>query len=240
MEKNEIKLAEGTEQITVLEGDAVVVQNPTSIQIKNGVIEAAAQFLDSKEDSYEPTNAHIRVDKEAGTIELHLNEKDNNGKFDLIDCSLKLHPLASKLGINETKRFGRQELIDSIRQNRVYFSNKMQAQDIIKALRDFSGKVEKRFEIADDQKGNTKNKLETIVSEVPFTNSVYKLFLPIYQGQQKKELDVEICVDSSQGNLQFYLQSDDLYEIIIEYKEELINTALENLQPFGCSIIEVY
>lgn len=237
MDNLEIKTAEGTEQVIVLEGTAVVNQNPSVIVITNGTIGAPAQFLEKKE--YKEALAHALVNLEEGTIELRLNAKDSNGLLDVIEGSLKIHPIATGLGINAPAKFNNKDLIQSIRQNRVYFVDKMEAGAIITGLRNFKAKIDKRVEVSDDLKGNMTNKLETIVSEIPFA-STYKLLIPIFKGQPKKEIVVEVCVDVSTGSIQFYLQSDDLYELVISYREELMEAAMEKLTEFGCSIVNIH
>lgn len=239
MEKLEIKASEGTEKLIVLEGAAVVAQKPSEISIGNGTISAPVKFLEKKKEVYKCIQAHATVNEEQGVIVLRLNEKDSNGLLDTITGKLVAHTLATELGINTAEKFSSKALIESIRRNRAFFVNKTEAGAIITGLRNFSGKVEKRFDAADDLRGNTKDNLETIVSEISFA-STYKLNIPIFKGHAKKVVEVEICVDASKGHLQYYLQSDDLYELVITYREELITEAVKGLTEFGCSIINIH
>jgi len=80
--------------------------------------------------------------------------------------------------------------------------------------------------------------LETVVSEVPFER-FFTIKGPIYKGAPELEITVEIVVDASSGALQFYFMSDNLYEAIINQRNELIEETLKELESFGCSIIDV-
>ncbi len=78
MSEKKINTKEGTEKLVILEGSAVVQQNPNEIDISNGAIDAPADFLEKKEESYESKNAHIEVDF----------EKDQIERFESFDCSV--------------------------------------------------------------------------------------------------------------------------------------------------------
>lgn len=226
--------------LTVLEGTAVVEQNPNEIHIKNGAITACAQFLEKKLESYQAINAHVEVNYEAGIIVLHLNEKDSNGLLDVITGSLERHPISDEMKINvKGSRMNRVQLIDLIREYRPFFVNKVQAAELINNLRDFTAKVNKRIEHKDDNDGNASDFLETVVSELEFEKT-FELEIPIYKGAPKVRIKVEIIIDASSGGLQYYFLSDDLYEAIIEQREELLGEQIKELKKFDCSIVDVY
>lgn len=240
MGETKINTKEGTENLTILKGDAVVHQNPKELDITNGAIDAPADFLTHKPDNYEGVFAHVEADFEKGIIDLHLNEKDANGEFDFVRGSLVEHDLINKMQLNTGTRMSKDSLIDLIRFNRAYFVKQLEAGEIISQLRNFIATVEKKIQLADDQKGNTKSNLEAALKDIKLKDK-FKISIPLFKGiSDKTELEVDICIDTSTTSVQFYLISDDLFILLIQERERYMKEQLARLEQFECSIIKVY
>ena len=239
MSEKKINTKEGTELLTILEGQAIVQQKPNEISISNGAIDAPADFLEHK-PNYKGEFSHVQIDFEKGEIVLSLNEKDSNGLNDTIKGSLIEHDLVKKMDINTGNRMNKDELIDLVRFNRAYFNNPVLAGEIITQLRNFVATVTKRIESSDDQRGNTKSKLEAAIKDLKLEKN-FKIKIPLFKGiPDKTELDVEIYVDTSSNHVQFYLISDDLFVLLIEERARLLKEQIERFEEFKCSIVKVY
>lgn len=239
MSKERINLEKGTEELTILKGVAVVKQNPNEISIGAGNIGAPWQFLAQKVASYDPIDAHLLVRNDSRELTLQLNEKDGNGLKDEVRGQLLPNRLISELEINTGNRFNQNTMIDMLRRNRAWFVKDLACGNLITQLRGLVGKIEKRIEIADDLRGNTANKLQTALSELKVDTS-FDVQIPIFAGHRKTyKIGVEVAVDVSQGNIMFYLLSDDLYVLDIKEAAALIDEQILHFEEWGCSVVEL-
>ena len=243
MEENtkRINLAAGTERVEILEGNAVVRQNPREVLISNGTIFAPGQFLSKKFEHYEAEASHLIVNSDALTLDLVLFEKGANGERDVVKGRLEKHTLVDTLHLNDNAKLSKDELIDLIRQNRAWFKSDAEAGKIITQLRKFVATVEKRIEMSDDQRGNAKQRLDTAIKDLDLADD-FVLNIPIFRGMKSQHsVTVEICVDTSNNYPTFYLISDNLYVLLIQEGQKVLEEAVNAVTgQLDCSVVEVF
>jgi hypothetical protein len=238
-EKIKHALKEGTEMLTVLEGQAVVEQKPNELHI-SGNISACSDFLAKKK--YEAETAHVLLKLTERLFILKLNEKDSNGMLDVIEGKLEVHPIHSELKVNGGT-MGRADLIDLLRRNRHWFRHPDAVRDLIVSLRNLMIKVDKVMHNEDDLAGNTLAMKQSRIAEISADiNLKLTAYVPLFKGQLKEryEYEYQICLDVSGNGVSFYIQSDDWYELIEKEAYILIEEEHGKLEEFGCSIVTSY
>lgn len=98
-----------------------------------------------------------------------------------------------KFAINTGDYIGAFEMADMIKAYRSYFTSQADAMKLVNELRNFKAKIDKEIEASDDKRGNTKFLRSQIVeSNLPKS---FKLEIPIFKGQPKKTIEVEVEVN---------------------------------------------
>lgn len=188
-------------------------------KLPNEVTEETEHFKDSKF-----SNSYISVDRELGKIELieDAGMKDAN-KF---VGQLTVDPRFEKFGINSRKEYTTHELADFIKMNRSFFETKSTAMKLITKLRKFKAKVDKDIENEDNRRGDRRILIAQVVdSNIPES---FKLDIPIFKGQPRQKIEVEIAIDS--GDFSCKLISPQAADFIEEIKDELIDEELIAIQ----------
>jgi len=224
MENNiEVKVTTENDRIVVLQGEAEKVYYAKSINLENGSINSALEYLNKKiVDPELIQNSKIEFSYDGLYINLFYAARERNP--DTIKGCLKLHPDLLKFNINNGKSYNTFELADFIKMNRHYFENKEYAMKLVKELRDFEGKVKTDVEAKGDNRGNNRALINQVVeSNIPQS---FVLVLPIFIGQEKTRLDVEINITS---DFSCSLVSPDLKEFIDEKSKEILDFQLKEI-----------
>lgn len=225
MEKNiEVKLSAENKELIILTGEAEKVYHNKAIDVKGGSINSALEYLSKKvvdAEIIEHSKLEFCYDKL--TIDLHYDARQRNP--DVIMGKLKLHPDLEKFAINSGKSYSTFELADFIKMNRHYFENKEYAMKLVSELRNFEGKVNRDLEAKADERGNRRALINQVVeSNIP---TGFFLELPIFVGQTKTRLEVEININSS---FECFLISPDLKQLIDQESKSILDEQLEKIK----------
>jgi hypothetical protein len=225
MEKNiEVKLSCENKELIILTGEAEKVYHLKSIDVKSGSINSALEYLSKKvvkSEIIEHSKLEFCYDKLS--IDLYYDARQRNP--DVIQGKLKLHPDLEKFNINSGKSYSTFELSDFIKMNRHYFENKEYAMKLVSELRNFEGKVNRDLEAKTDERGNKRALINQVVeSNIP---SGFFLELPIFVGQEKTRLEVEININSS---FECFLISPDLKQLIDQESKSILDEQLEKIK----------
>lgn len=226
--KLNITVENGVKELVILEGKAEAVYHRKGIEVIAGSINSAFEYLSKKvvkPEIIEHSKLEFCYDKLY--IKLLYDARERNP--DVIEGNLKLHPDLEKFNINSGKSYKTFELADFIKMNRHYFENKEYAMKLVSELRNFEGKVNKELESKDDNRGNKRVLINQIVeSNIP---NGFFLELPVFIGQEKKRLEVEIDIN---GSFDCSLVSPDLKEFIDLESKSILDeqlTKIKELHP---------
>lgn len=225
MEKEiKVALSCANDSVTILTGVAEPVYHLKSIDVKDGAISSAQEYLSKKvvtADLIEDSKLEFSYDG----LYINLYYAARERFPDVILGSLKLHPDLKKFNINSGKNYSTFELADFIKMNRHYFENKEYAMKLVSELRNFEGKVNRDIEAKADERGNKRALINQIVeSNIP---TGFFLELPVFVGQKKTRLAVEINITA---DFSCTLISPDLKQLIDEETKVILDEQLDKIK----------
>lgn len=225
MEKTiKVELTAENKELVILTGAAEPIYYNKAIEVKSGSINSAFEYLSKKvviPEIIEHSKLEFCYDKLY--IDLHYDARQRNP--DLIMGKLKLHPDLEKFNINSGKAYSTFELADFIKMNRHYFENKDYAMKLVSELRNFEGKVNRDLEAKADDRGNKRALINQVVeSNIP---TGFFLELPVFVGQEKIRLEVEINITS---DFSCSLISPDLKEFIDLESKKVLDVELTKIK----------
>jgi hypothetical protein len=231
--KNEITLVnyEGKELI-IREGTASNPIEPRPVKVV-GTIETPLRWLIKRSAALIVLACSIQVDKEAGDITLVINEKQPD--FDEITGKLELHPDFVKFDINTGKQITAHDLAELIKMNRSCFKDRETAMKLVKELRSFKAKIDKELESVKDDRANfSMKKIQAVETNLPES---FVLVIPIFKGQPKESIEVEININAD--NLNCSLISPAANDFIAEFKENIIDQQVKLIEALVPDLVVV-
>ena len=219
-----ITVENGVKELVILNGAAEPIYHDKGIEVKDASIAAVHEFLVKKGiENEDVINSKIEFSYADLFLNLYYSVRRRNP--DTIKGVLKLHPDLKKFDINGKKTYNTFELADFIKMNRHYFENKEYAMKLVSELRGFEGKVNRDVEAKADTRGNAKMLINQVVeSNIP---AGFYLVLPVFIGQEKVRLSVEINITS---DFTCSLISPDLKQLIDEETKVIIVGELDKIR----------
>jgi hypothetical protein len=234
MENLQLNITPTGSEFVIREGSALEAKSAKSIKI-DGVLDAPYQFKIGKK--LDPLTCHIKIRKDKGEIALIAQDTDPYTTHE-ITGRLTYDTVLAQFHINKEKRWTVQEFLKFVKMMKFFFADKAAHTKLIESLQKWSVKVERVINEHNDNKGNSNFQLETKVREVELL-SMFDLYIPIFQGYDKKKFTVEIGLDPKNVSVDLFLISDELFELEIRERESLIADAIEKFNDFPCSKITV-
>jgi len=203
-----IEVVSENKELIILTGEAEKVFHDKAIEVKDGSINSAFEYLSKKVVDDEKIQ-HSKLEFCYSKLYINLLYDGRQRNPDVIQGTLKLHPDLEKFNINSGKSYSTFDLADFIKMNRHYFENKEYAMKLVSELRNFEGKVNRDLEAKTDDRGNKRALINQVVeSNIP---TGFFLELPVFVGEASKRLEVEINITAS---FECSLISPDLKEFI--------------------------
>jgi hypothetical protein len=223
----------GTE-LTIRHGEAEKIVYEKSISI-SGILAAPYQFYEGKKP--EAKDCHIQIKKDAGVIALHIRDTDPHSGS-VITGQLKNDGYFQQWGINTEKRWTVSAFLKHIKMQRAFFTEKSETDAMVSSLQKWNAKVEVVMKQHNDNAGNSLSLLERTVSDIELKNK-FSLTIPIFQGYPKQKFTVEIGLDPKSNSVELYLFSNDLFELEINHREQLIEAEIAKFKDFPCSKVVI-
>ena len=217
--------------LVILEGKAPDIRmfEPASY---SGTITAPADWMELKVKAGFKLNASdstIEVDKHQGIIKAFFNEFIEKEKHK-ITGKLLPNPDLEKFNINTQRTWTNKELKQFLKMNRFFFEDPDENRTVVSAMEKFKVKLTSEFEDTDDLKGNKKRVFEqTVQSELVFS---FKLYLPIFKGEEPTSIRVDINFDISDKSAVFWLESADLKELEASQRESIIDREVDRFEGY--------
>lgn len=208
-------------------GEAEKIYPPRKVNI-SGNIQAPSEYFNKRApqiaDKLHLT--HVVVDVENLTINLVINETSEFAEY----VSGKLEHLKEfvDFGINRQKKYGIQELYKMLKLKRAYFQRREDHATILEQLRKFEAKTEIEFQSMNDFKGATAmKKIETCKTNLTYN---FVLSIPIFKGFEAATFPVEIEFEPHDGGIICWLVSQDLAELEIKNRDEIMTKEIEQFK----------
>lgn len=242
---------EGLKLVVTTEGQELVVakgydkRSLKDVSISGDVGSPAEFYKKRKADVDALVNkTHLLVDVQNGTVILIVDETN---PYDNYTIKGQLIPFEEflKFKINTGHNFGKQEMIDLLKRNKFFFSDPKEHERLVLTFQKFVTRVTKDFQNSDDLKGNV-TKLEGYSGVIQGYNNdgtaiefnpYFFLKIPLFVGQEAETFRVQICLNPCDTKLSFYLEAEDLYEVIMRTKDKSLKTAIE---PFEEAFPVIY
>ena len=211
-------------------------------QVIEGTIDAPSEFLkkrvaviyaeknslnSSDKINFSPDAAYVVFDYGKNTIGLVINAA-HPGEIN-VNGSFILNELFSTLKINIPEGYASaSQLLGMIRYRSDIFETIEGHSEFLKRLRNFTMDVSRRYEKWSDQKGNAGEKLSTVVNE--FTPLEFEIFTPIFNGEDKMKIKIDVEIEDRNGKIEFFLVSTELPRLIEDYKEKKFSLLKEDFK----------
>lgn len=237
MEKVELKLDGVTNELTIREGEAakpLPLKEPQIINI-SGDIHSVANFIRDRKTGHssqaiDTNKAIVMVNKDGKTITMDLDPENHYGTT--VKATLETAKELKQFGINTTTRYGRKQLLDLLRFNRLFFEDKNEHAKIIEGLYKLRIKSQTEIEQESSNQGNKKSLVEVkVIDDGGFTR-FFKMTLPLYKGFPAQNIEVEVCYDLLNGDISFWLESIGLKETMEAQIDDIFATELKSCEGF--------
>lgn len=217
MENLKLTIENANGELIVREGNAqepLPLKEPKIINI-SGDIHSVATFINNRQAGYssqaiDKNRAVVIVDKNNKTITLQLDPENHYGAT--VVSKLEQSKELEQFGTNTSKRYGRKELLDLLRFNRLFFEDKNQHAKLIAGLYKLRIKSETEIQQEKDNQGNKRNLLDVKTVDDNGLVKEFNITLPIFKGFPAKNIIVEICYEVVNGDVSFWLESIGLKE----------------------------
>lgn len=221
-QKIEINAKEGTNEITIREGNALPLE-PIKISI-NGIIDTPLKWLEKRSSEIELLKSHIQVDRDSMSIKLIIDE--DNPYFTTIAGTLSISKDFLKFNVNNSTYLTPVEMAEFFKMNRFFFENRDTAMNLVATLKNFRAKVNKEVEVEVNQNKGDKRLLVNQVCEHNAPSS-FVLLLPLFKGTKAIRIEVETYFRAD--DLTCCLISPQANELIEEYKNSAIDEVLKTI-----------
>ncbi len=233
----EVKVENGVKELLFRQGRALPLKEPVPFLI-HGTIDTVSRWLEKKKfDDELQLKSSVMINRERKSIALCVDEKSVYS--DKIQGSIMMHPEFVKWGINDdSKSYTSQELALKVKMNRYMFSSLEKAAELVTVFQNLKAKVNREIENSNDGRGNARKSFNQVVESMSIPEK-FTLITPIFKGDVKRELEVEIVIDPSTLNCS--LISPDAITTINNMVDDLINKEIEKITELapGIAIIEI-
>lgn len=220
----------GEKELVIRTGEAENILYPDKIRL-SGVITAPGEFYKKRKDLHDPNKCHVLFDRQKGAITLVVDEQHGEQNYEVTGAISK-NAYLEPFKINTGHTFTVKELMQVLKFNRAWFTDKDDNAKIVLALQNFKGKVEKTFEDSNNLRGDAAKvnitKLEHELQES------FMLKMPIFKGGEEKTFRVDICVEATDGSVCVWLESRDLREMEVTNSNAIVDKELETFSTIVC------
>lgn len=231
-----VNMPEGQNTLTLMKGIAPKQLDelaPVRIEIK-GTIEAPLEFLKQRVGDIAQHDAHILVCRDSLSITLVINEKDPYTRGTVLG-SLVLSKVFTSFGINTYKQWEPETLGQFLKLNRTYFVDREENMKVVNALKTFDAKVNQTVQREQKENGNRAFSFRQAVdSNIP---DKFKLRIPIINGRDPIEIEVETFATIDGATVNVCLQSPGANEIVEDIRNNYIGDVVSELREVAPEIV---
>ena len=217
-------------EIIIREGQALPAKEPEQVHI-NGTIDAPARWAENRKSIIKQIASHMIVNRQDMTISLVEDEKNYYGST--INGKMALSDKFKEFGINSGKYITNFEMADLFKMNRSFFETKAVCMELVSKLKNLKANVNKQIEASNNDRGNRRELVDQVVEHnIPES---FKLNLPIFNGTDPQEIEVEINVDAD--DLSCTLISPHAKDLIEQMRNEKIDEVIKRVNEVCPDIV---
>ena len=210
-------------EIIIREGQALPAKEPEQVHI-NGTIDAPARWAENRKSVIKQIASHMIVNRQDMTISLVEDEKNYYGST--INGKMALSDKFKEFGINSGKYITNFEMADLFKMNRSFFETKAICMELVSKLKNLKASINKQIEASTNDRGNRRELMDQVVQHnIPES---FKLTLPIFNGTDPQEIEVEINVDAD--DLSCTLISPHAKDLIEQMRDEKIDDVIKRVK----------
>ena len=215
--------SEGVREIIIREGQALPAKEPIPVRI-DGTIDAPARWAENRKSVIPQLNSFMCINRQE--MRITLVEDERNSYFNRITGTMTLSDKFKEFGINSGKYITNFEMADLFKMNRSFFETKTICMDLVSKLKNLKASVNKQIEASNNDRGNRRELVDQVVQHnIPES---FKLTLPIFNGTDPQEIEVEINVDAD--DLSCTLISPHAKDLIERMRNEKIDEVIERVK----------
>ncbi len=222
-------------EVVIRHGEALPLREKRPIKVQ-GTLSTVKEYLD-KRDPISQINFHdslLGVSIDEGWLQLTLDQ--SSYYIGHVVGKIEESKESKEWAINSDEEVPTDHLAVFMKKHIHHFYDKEQGRNLISNLMQFEAKVEKEIQDHNDQKGNIKFKYsQAIEHNLP---GEFHLTIPLFKGQQKQKIAVEIIVDPKNYNCT--LVSNELYEKSDGYIEEQLEKEIASISKEYSSLPIIY
>lgn len=222
---------ESTKEIIIREGSAAKIYEKQHVTL-TGTIDAPRKFYEKRATEHKPLKSHVTYSREHMKIVMVLDEDDHFKTT--ITGKLELNPDFTEFGVNKQKYYTINELMQFLKMRKYFFADVDQNMKIVSNLSKFRASVQTQLEQEKDTRGNAKNNYERTVNTDLAMD--FELFVPIFKGSPASKFRVEIGFEVNDASVRVWLESAELQELVLRYRDEIIDKELKTFD--GIVVIE--
>lgn len=213
----------GVREVIIREGQALPAKEPIPVRI-DGTIDAPARWAENRKSVIPQLNSFMCINRQE--LRITLVEDERNSYFNRITGTMTLSDKFKEFGINSGKYITNFEMADLFKMNRSFFETKTICMDLVSKLKNLKASVNKQIEASNNDRGNRRELVDQVVEHnIPES---FKLSLPIFNGTESQEVEVEINVDAD--DLSCTLISPHAKDLIERMRNEKIDEVIERVK----------
>lgn len=231
MQNLSVKVEGEQKELVIRTGEALREREPQQINITGNIL-APGNWLDVRKAEKQRDHCKFSFNE----MKIVFVKNETSGYATTITGELKLNPDLKKFQINSDKQWTTADLAKFLKMNRLFFADADQCAKIIAELNSLKAKIQTEIEQSQNNRGNSKSLVNTKVdSNVPLK---FKLKMPVFIGFKEKVFIVEIGIETSDREIQLWLESAELNEIIIGERDKIITAEVEKFKKSEIPVIE--
>jgi len=181
------------------------------------------------------THALVNLKTQKIRLFVNKNKEYNQGYQAIVSGQLMLSGDLDRFDINEEAEMSPRKMADKLKRLKIFFKDPNENREIVNALMNLVGKTSKDFTRAEDNRGTLKTSIDKkVTTNLPET---FTLCLPLFEGFAPMTFQVEIGVDDRDGGLSVWLESTELFSLLIELRDSVIHAEVEKLEKAGILVI---
>ena len=222
----------GAREIIIREGHALPAKEPERVNI-SGTIDTPARWAENRKSIIPQLGSHMTVDRQNMRIELV--EDERSPYSNMLVGTMTLSDKFKEFGINGGKYITNFEMANLFKMNRSFFETKAVCMELVSKLKNLKASINKQIEASNNDRGNRRELVDQVVQHnIPES---FKLTLPIFNGTDPQEIEVEINVDAD--DLSCTLISPHAKDLIEQMRNEKIDDVIKRVKAACPDIVVI-
>lgn len=232
-ENYQINLPAGTNELIIREGKAKEIEVNKQIY-QECELTSLTSFISKRleiseavgEQTLGPADSLIIVNRDQGKITLNISPAEERGTK--IIGKLAYNPDLLPFNINAGSYFSRESLVKLLRFSRRFFKDHLVWEETLKKLQALTVGVNANITNETDTRGNKNVAFQKVLTtSAPLS---FSLTMPIFKGVDASTFSVDICLETTESSVKFWLESIELDELTQNIKNLMFDKVLEPLK----------